>query len=268
MKIALIQICSKLDPIENLAKINKMILQAKSDQPGLEAVFLPEVFYSMSDGATPTPYLVEGENEHYRKIQNIAIEHGVYLLGGTAATKVDGKVLNRSFNFNPQGKLIAYYDKIHLFKIELKGNKKSTVIDEGKNYAAGDKLKTFALNGFHFGLSICFDLRFPELFRAMYKQGVNVISVSSAFTAPTGRAHWKILLQARAIENQSYIIACNQWGKHNDKLNSYGHSMVVDPWGEVVAECSEGEHIVHAQIDLKKINLVKGRIDMQEQFPT
>jgi predicted amidohydrolase len=268
MKIALIQLCSKLDPVENLTKINSMIVKAKADEPGLEAIFLPEVFYSMSDGITPTPYLVEGENEHYKKIQNIAIEHQVYLLGGSAATKVDGKVYNRSFNFNPNGELISHYDKIHLFKIELKGNEKSTVIDEGKNYAAGNELKTFPLKGFQFGISICFDLRFPELFRSFFKKGVNVISVSSAFTAPTGKAHWKVLLRARAIENQSYIIACNQWGRHNEKLNSYGHSMVVDPWGEIVSECSEGEHIIHAQIDLKKINLVKGRINMQEQFPT
>lgn len=268
MKIALIQICSKLDPALNLERINELILKAKREKPDTEAIFLPEVFYSMSDGRSVTPYLVEGENEHFEKIKNIAIKHKINLLGGSAATKVGERVYNRSFNFSPTGELLSFYDKIHLFKIDLKSNTNSTVIDESKNYTAGSELKMFELNEFKFGLNICFDLRFPELFRKHFQNGVEVFTLSSAFTVPTGRAHWETLLRARAIENQAYIIACNQCGVHNDYLSSYGHSMVVNPWGEVIAQAGEDEAIIYAELDKEFLNKVRGRMDMKRQLPT
>jgi predicted amidohydrolase len=262
MKIALIQICSVLDPEANLSKIQELINSVKKEDSSVEHFFLPEVFYSMSDGTEATPFLVESGNEHFKKIQNIAIENKIYLLGGTAATKVGSKIINRSYNFSPNGKEICEYDKINLFAVNLKESKTSTVIDEAIVYSAGDKLKSFTLGGFNFGLTICFDLRFPEMFREYFKRGVNVYSVSSAFTYATGKAHWETLLRARAIENQAYVIACNQWGKHNEKFSTYGHSMVIDPWGEVIANCEEGERYSICEISLERIEKIRGRMNI------
>lgn len=262
MKVALIQITSVLDPKVNLEKIDNLIELAKTHEPKLKGVFLPEVFYSMSDGTKPTPYLIEDNNEHYQNIQEISQKHQVYILGGTAATKVGDKIINRSYNFSPSGELITTYDKIHLFAVNLQGKTKSTVINEADVYSSGSELKTFNLEDFKVGLSICFDLRFPELYREYYKQGVDIISISSAFTVPTGKAHWETLLRARAIENQAYVIACDQWGQHNEKLSTYGHSMIIDPWGKVIANCGEGETFAIADIDLELIQKIRTRMDV------
>lgn len=262
MKIAIIQITSVLDPKINLEKIDRLIKEAQSASPELEAIFLPEVFYSMSNGVDATPYLIEEDNEHFREIQSIAIKHNLYVLGGSAATKFEGKIINRSYNFSPRGELISFYDKIHLFAVDLKGKTKSTVLDEGKIYSSGDSLQTMDIGPFKMGLAICFDLRFPELFRSYFSKGVNVFSVSSAFTVPTGRAHWITLLKARAIENQSYVIACGQWGVHNEKIETYGHSVVVDPWGEVIADCGEGETFAICELSINRLNQIRGRMDM------
>lgn len=267
MKICAIQINSTLDPQVNLSKIQAFIDQAKTKSPGLEAVFLPEVFYSISDGKKPTPFLVEGENEHFQNIRNLAVKNNIYLLGGSAATRENGKVFNRSYNFSPTGELLEFYDKIHLFRINLQeGKATDTKLDERNLYAEGNQLKSVKIGDFHLGLAICFDLRFPELFRKLFAKGVNVFTISSAFTVPTGRAHWKTLVRARAIENQSYVVACNQWGRHNDDLNSYGHSLIVDPWGQVIAECEEGEHVLYADLELSEIETVRGRMDMSQRI--
>lgn len=266
MKIALIQICSKLDPTVNLAKIDNLISEAKRQEPGIEAIFLPEVFYSMSDGVTATPFLIEDNNEHYQRIQNIALMHKVYVLGGSAATRVNDEILNRCYNFDPQGRELSIYDKIHLFAVNIRGREKSTLIDESIIYTSGNSLKSFELKGFKFGVTICFDLRFPEMFRNYFEQGVNVFSVSSAFTKTTGEAHWETLLKARAIENQSYVIACNQWGQHNEKSSTYGHSMVIDPWGEVIANCAEGESYAICELSLSRIKKIRGRMNVSPRI--
>lgn len=268
MKIAMLQICSKLDPAVNLEKIQKMIEEVKITQPDTHAIVLPEVFYSMSDGTKPSPYLIEENNSHYDKLFELATKNSIALLGGSAATQIGDKILNRSYNINASGKLMQFYDKIHLFRIDLKASENSVVIDEGRTYTAGKEIKQFEFKGFNFGLTICFDLRFPELFREHFKNGTENFLVSSAFTQTTGRVHWETLLKARAIENQSFVIACNQWGKHNDKLTSYGHSMVIDPWGEVIANGGEGEKIIYCELDKNKMDKVRARMKMSRQLPT
>lgn len=266
MKICMIQICSGLNPADNLKKINDLILKAKSQEPELKAVFLPEVFYSMSDGENPTTYLVEGENDHFENIRLLAKEHQVYILGGSAASLVGGKVMNRSFNFDPRGELIDIYDKVHLFTLDLKAGDKKTQLDERNLYDEGSELKLIDVEDFKLGLSICFDLRFPEMFREYFKQGANILSISSAFTVPTGKAHWKTLVRARAIENQSYVVACNQWGRHNDQMNSYGHSLIIDPWGEVLAELGAEENFAIAEISIERIKEIRSRMDMTSRI--
>lgn len=260
MKIGVIQLRSVLDPKENLSKIRTFLAEAKSQNA--KAVFLPEVFYSMSDGTKPTPYLVDGHNEHYEAIRSLAKDSGLYILGGSAATNVDGKILNRSYNFSPDGTEIALYDKMNLFSVDLSKHPSNTVIDESRVYTRGSAPKMVDVEGFKLGLSICFDLRFPELFRAYSHAGANILSISSAFTVPTGKAHWHTLVRARAIENQCYVIASAQWGQHNEKMSTFGHSLIVDPWGEVIADAEEGEKIIFGELSMEKIESVRSRLNV------
>ena len=260
MKIAVIQLQSVLDPSQNLATIKKFLNEAAAQE--VKAVFLPEVFYSISDGTKPTPYLVEGKNEHYEAIRSLATDSGLYILGGSAATLVNGKVMNRSYNFAPDGAELMTYDKMNLFTVDLSKHPSNTVVDETRVYTAGNIPKILPLKEFNIGLSICFDLRFPELFRAYSYQGANVLSISSAFTVPTGKAHWHTLLRARAIENQCYVIASAQWGQHNEKMSTFGHSLIVDPWGEVLADAGEGEKIIYGELDFDKIEAIRSRLNV------
>lgn len=269
MKIAAIQLCSALDPQINLDKIQDLINQAKKESD-IEAVFLPEVFYSMSDGTEATPYLVEKDNEHYKNIQKLALDNKVYLIGGTAAT-VDPnseKVFNRTYNFAPDGSELVNYDKIHLFSVDLSRHKSKTVIDEGIVYQSGNEPKVLEINEWKVGLGICFDLRFPELYRHYYTQGANIMTVASAFTVPTGKAHWETLVRARAIENQAYVVAVGQWGEHNEKIKTYGHSLIVSPWGEILADAGEGEGYILAELELSELDRIKNRLDISPKLRT
>jgi predicted amidohydrolase len=271
MKIAAIQLCSALEPELNITKIQSFIEMAKVQEPNLEAVFLPELFYSMSDGTEASPFLVEKGNEHYLAIQNLAVKNNVYLIGGTAAT-VDPnseKALNRTSNFDPKGIELENYDKMHLFSVDLSRHKSNTVIDEGIVYQCGNEPKLLQLTSdWKIGLGICFDVRFPELYIHYFSQGANIMTVASAFTVPTGKAHWEILVKARAIENQSYVIAVDQWGNHNSKIKTYGHSMIVSPWGEVIANAGEGEGYILADLQLDEVEKVKSRLDVRPKLTT
>jgi predicted amidohydrolase len=260
MKVGVIQLQSVLDPQINLAKIREFLEVAKSEK--VKAVFLPEVFYSMSDGTKPTPYLVQQNNEHYQAIQSLAKDSGLYILGGSAATLIQDKVMNRSYNFDPKGIEIAYYDKMNLFSCDLSKHPSNQIIDEGRVYTPGNLPQLIDVEEFKIGLSICFDLRFPELFRSYSFAGANLLSISSAFTVPTGKAHWHTLVRARAIENQCYVIASAQWGKHNEKMSTFGHSLIVDPWGEVLADAGEGEKIIFAELSHERIQSVRERLNV------
>lgn len=260
MKIGVIQLQSVLDPAINLATIRKFLQEAKA--VNAKAVFLPEAFYSMSDGTKPTPYLVEGTNEHYEAIRSLAKDSGLYILGGSAATLVDGKVMNRSYNFDPQGNSLGIYDKMNLFSCDLSKHPSNQIIDEGRVYTPGKTPVMIEVEGFKLGLSICFDLRFPEIFRSYSHKGATLLSISSAFTVPTGKAHWHTLVRARAIENQCYVIASAQWGKHNDRLSTFGHSLIVDPWGEILADGGEGETIIFAELSQERIQSVRERLNV------
>ncbi len=260
MKIAAIQLTSVLDPKINVQKIKLMLKEAKNN--GAEAVFLPEVFYSISDGTKATPYLVQKDNEHLKNILDLAREFSLYLLGGSVAYEENGKILNRSLNINPEGKLIGEYDKMNLFSCDLSRHQSQTVIDESKIYTAGSKPLLIDVLGMKIGISVCFDLRFPELFRMYSSSGANVLSISSAFTVPTGKAHWHTLVRARAIENQCYVIATGQWGEHNEKIKTFGHSLIVDPWGEILADAGEGEKIIYAELKMDVLKEARSRFNV------
>lgn len=257
MKIGAIQLCSVLDYKTNLEKIREFLKEAKSLK--VSHVFLPEVFYSMSDGIKRTPYLVKKNNEHYENILNLAKEFEVYLLAGSAATDADDskRAFNRAYNFSPKGEDLGFYDKMNLFSCELEKDGKKKVIDEAEIYIKGHTPKMIKAGSLNVGLSICFDLRFPEIYKNYVLEGANLLTVPAAFTRPTGQAHWHTLIRARAIECQCYVVAPAQWGDHNERISTYGHSLIVDPWGEVLADAGEGEKLITAEINLDRIEEVR-----------
>ncbi|MDD4973628.1 MAG: carbon-nitrogen hydrolase family protein [Bacteriovorax sp.] len=256
MKIAVIQLTSVLDYKVNLATIRRMLKEAK--ELGAEAAFLPEVFYSMSDGVTPTPYLIVEGNEHYNEIKQLALDFQMALIGGSAASLKNGKVVNRAYNFDKLGVDLGHYDKINLFACDLPNKK----ISEANNYTAGSEYKMVELDGSKIGLGICFDMRFSELGLHYRMQGAEILTYPAAFTVPTGKAHWHTLLKARAIENQCFVVAAAQWGHHNEKMQTFGHSLVVDPWGDVILDLAEGEKVGVVDLDFSKIELIRQSVLM------
>lgn len=259
--IGIIQITSKLDPEENLAKISKMTAQAKKEKPELKAIFLPECFYSFSNGRERTKYLIQEEQQEkdLAPLLNLAKKYQLAILGGSAATfsKKDNKVYNRCFNISSEGKLLDIYDKIHLFKCY---SPCGATFNETSIYDPGSTPKILNVGPLKIGLSICFDLRFPHLYQYYAKQGINCLSVSSAFTKKSGKDHWHVLLRARAIETQSYVIASNQFGIHNDRMESFGHSLFIDPWGRILSEIKEGEGLIFGEIDLDYVDNIRKQI--------
>ena len=194
-------------------------------------------------------------------LMTIATNHDMWVVGGGMAEKSAAAAENRAYNtcvvISPAGELVAHYRKIHLFDVDIPG---SVRLAESELTLPGDAATVVATEVGRLGLSICYDLRFPELYRALVDGGAELLLVPAAFTAPTGKAHWHTLLRARAIENQSYVIAANQSGRHNDKRESYGHSQVIDPWGRLVAEVDNGIGIAVAEIDLEELAATRRRM--------
>lgn len=260
-KIAVIQMTSVLDYRENLEKLNLFLKEAKAQKA--EAAFLPECFYSMSNGVEPSPFQVHKDNEHYENIRTLAKTHEIYLLGGTAATSYKKGSINRTYNFSPTGEDLGHYDKIHLFSCDIKNSKgEHKKIDEGDIYIPGKEPKLLKAMDLNIGLGVCFDLRFAEMAAEYKKNKADLLTFSSAFTVPTGKAHWEVLLRARAIENQCFVVASAQWGRNNEIISTYGHSMVIDPWGKVIANAEEGEKVICATIDLSEIEKVEKSVIM------
>jgi predicted amidohydrolase len=268
---------SQLDPKSNFEKILSFTSKIRSEK--VEALFLPEYFYSMSaEGATPFvvgPDTDPDDNPSLAAICNLAKTLKVYLVGGSAVTRDHaGRFVNRAYIIAPDGKVLDFYDKMNLFECNL-GEK--GIYDETKFFTPGHEQKVLTLPGheeFNKGMSLCYDLRFPEHFRDMSKKeasggSANLFSISSAFTAHTGKAHWHLLIRVRAIENQAYVVAAAQCGTHVRDLGNgrvvskqtYGHSMIVDPWGEVLVDAGGDQEGVFA-CDVKKeiIDEVRSRM--------
>lgn len=235
MKIALIQLNSKLDYRYNLDCIREFLAEAKKGNAKI--AFLPECFYSMSDGINPTPHLVAKGNEHEQNIRDLAKEFGINLFGGSVAYKEGNQIFNRAYNINSFGDILSTYDKINLFACDFFENgKKVKEIRESNIYTPGENLNIFDFQQLTIGNAICFDIRFPRIFSQMIENNVDLITIPSAFTKKTGAMHWHLLNRARAIETQSFIISSAQVGDHNDRVSTYGHSLVVDPWGEILLD--------------------------------
>lgn len=245
MKVAAIQMVSGTSLETNLQHAGRLVRQAAAD--GAQFVLLPEYWPLMGQRDTDKLAIAEafGTGRLQQWMQQLAAELGIWLVGGTIplVSPEPGKVLNTSLVYRPDGSPAARYDKLHLFGFS-KGDES---YQESNTITAGDQIVSFEAPFGRVGMAICYDLRFPELFRRMGE--CSLLLVPAAFTYTTGQAHWEILLRARAIENQCYVLACGQGGKHENGRRTWGHSMLIDPWGVIVAQLPEGEGVVAGQID-------------------
>jgi predicted amidohydrolase len=253
VKVAAIQMVSTPEAEQNFAAARRLIQEAAGR--GAQLVLLPEYWPVMGMHETDKIDCAEhlGAGPIQACMADIARECRIWLVGGTlpmVAPQPD-KVLNTMLVFNPDGERIARYDKIHLFGF-TRGNES---YDESRTIAPGNAVASFDAPFGKVGLSVCYDLRFPELYRAM--GDCTLIVVPAAFTYTTGRAHWEILLRARAIENQCYILAAAQGGHHPNGRRTWGHSMLIDPWGEVKTVLPEGEGVVIGDIESRHLHRVR-----------
>ncbi len=259
LRIAALQMRSGMQPEANLASLDELAGEAAA--AGATYALSPEVtvvFAENREGlkAVAGPW---ENNPHVERAGEIARRHRIHLhLGSMAIALADGRFANRSILFRPDGSLAVTYDKIHLFDATLPGLRQYR---ESETYAGGDKAVVTGAAGFRLGLSICYDLRFPALYRALAEAGAEVIAVPSAFTVPTGQAHWEPLLRARAIETGCFVIAAAQGGTHENGRSTWGHSMIIDPWGKIIAARDDDDPgILVAEVDLNAVTEGRARV--------
>ncbi|MCA1406213.1 carbon-nitrogen hydrolase family protein [Ensifer sp. IC3342] len=258
-KAAAIQMCSGIDPARNVETMAKLVREAAAK--GATYIQTPEMTGAIQrDRAGLRSVLKDEANDIVvREASALAAELRIYLhIGSTPIGLLDGKIANRSFLFGPDGAKICDYDKIHMFDVDLENGESWR---ESAAYRPGATARVADLAFGKLGFSICYDVRFPELFRQQAVAGAEIMSVPAAFTKQTGEAHWEILLRARAIENGLFVVAAAQAGKHEDGRETFGHSMIVDPWGRVLAEAGPtGEGIIVADVDTAAVHGARAKI--------
>ncbi len=260
LKIASIQMVSSPNVTENLETAGRLIHTAAKD--GAKVIVLPEYFCLMGLKDTDKVMVREalGNGPIQFELSRLAKDNQIYLVAGTIPleAKDSGKVLNTMLAFDPNGKQIGRYDKIHLFGFQTQNER----YQESETIEAGNTPTLLKINvdgrEWTFGLSICYDLRFPELYRAMGAVDCHIIP--AAFTYTTGKAHWEILLRARAIENQCYVLSSAQGGLHQNQRRTWGHSMLIDPWGTVLADLPESEGFISGVLSKVKLNEVRSQL--------
>jgi deaminated glutathione amidase len=252
-KVAAVQMRSTADSKRNLAEAERFA--ARAADAGVEVIAFPENVAYLGREDRPLPKAEALDGETASRFSRMAERHGAWVLAGSIGLAARGrKRLNASILFTPKGKVAAVYGKMHLFDIAIPGRAE---FRESKIVAAGDGPVAVKTPLGTFGLTICYDLRFPELYRHLALGGCEVFFIPSAFTAYTGRSHWTTLLRARAIENLAWVVAPAQWGEHHRGRRSYGHTSIVDPWGRVVASRAGGTGVVVARVDLEKVHRLR-----------
>ena len=264
-KGALLQLSSTDEPKENLELINNMINTAAAKN--VEFIALPETANCISNSNLHKETVLQTEKEDITlsSLTKVAKKKSIYILIGSIAIKQNKpkhKFLNRSFLINPSGSIIAKYDKLHMFDAAISASEEHI---ESASFVAGKNAKIISTTIGKFGLSICYDVRFPHLYRGLSQRGAQLLTVPAAFTVPTGKAHWEILLRARAIENGAFVIAPAQSGTHNftggGYRKTYGHSMVVDPWGNILVNAKHStETIAYFTCDLSKVKSARSKL--------
>lgn len=260
-RVALLQPTTGIDPSANAAALVAAIDEARAG--GAAMLFTPEMSGLLDSNRerAAASVAVEDDDRVLAAVREAAARTGLWVHLGSLALRGagdSGKLVNRGFVVNAGGAIAARYDKMHLFDVDLPTGeswRESAVYEAG----AGPRIARGTPVG-NLGLTICYDLRFPALFAAYAEGGADVIAVPAAFTVPTGKAHWEVLLRARAIEAGLFVVAAAQVGTHQDGRSTYGHSLVVDPWGDVLADGGAAPGLVFADIDLKRIDEVRGRV--------
>lgn len=274
-RIAAVQMVSSADINQNMATAERLLAEAALRGAGL--IVLPENFAVLDGG--PQAAFAEREGDMSAPLQSmlsrVAKQYSFWLVAGTipmisrpqkadmpASELTDGRVRPASLVFSPDGLIMARYDKMHLFDVQV--SDKQARYAESDSFEAGDSPAFVDTVAGRLGLSICYDIRFPELYRHYFDNKVDLVSVPSAFTRVTGEAHWEVLLRARAIENQCYVIGAGQGGVHNERRETYGHSMIIDPWGRILDVLERGEGIVVADIDKDALAAIRQRMPVFE----
>jgi predicted amidohydrolase len=259
LKVAAVQMRSGTSPERNAADMERMVRDAAGQ--GATYVQTPEMTGALVRDPEARAAIFTGEDHDgvVAAARRLARELGIFLhIGSTAILRADGRLANRALLFGPDGTRIASYDKIHMFDVDLDGGESWR---ESSAYEPGTQSMTADLGGVTLGFAICYDLRFPQLFRAEALAGAEILSVPAAFTRQTGEAHWHVLIRARAIENGAFVVAAAQGGRHEDGRETYGHSLIVDPWGRILAEADHDEPgVIVAGIDTAEVAAARARI--------
>jgi len=261
LQIAVIQMVSTADYHENTETAKRLVIEAA--QAGNNIVVLPEYFCYMGlHERDKYEYVEQHKNGKLQTmLSTLAKEYGVWIVAGTHPIESDepARPYGRCYIYDDQGEVITWYDKIHLFDVKIADSKGSYC--ESAMTKAGDKVVCFNTPWGMIGVAVCYDLRFPELFRQQVEAGCEIMILPAAFTYKTGEKHWKVLIQARAIENLCYFVASAQGGTHQNGRETWGHSCIVSPWGETLAERANGEGFVQAELDRKALK------ELRRSFP-
>ena len=264
LRAAVVQTNATDDVAHNIDRSTALIRQAAAD--GATFIQTPEVTNMIPATGDDLFRLIQDEKDDpaLSELRALSAELGITLHIGSLALKSEDpdRAANRGFLIDPKGQIIARYDKIHMFEADLGDKGKYR---EAARYRPGDRAVLAETAGTKIGMGICYDMRFPNLFRDLAQAGASILTAPSAFTVPTGKAHWHTLLRARAIENGCFMIAAAQWGPHGGKdesamRESYGHSIIVSPWGDVLADAGEGEGVAVADLDLTHVDKARKRI--------
>jgi len=257
-KAAMIQMRSGLSPAANSDEAVRMIGEAKS--AGADYVLTPEMTNILAAKREQLFSVVveEEADPSLATLREVARKLGIYVHIGSLAIRISpDRAANRSFLVGPKGDILARYDKIHMFDVDLAGGESYR---ESRNYRPGELAVLADLPWGRLGLTVCYDLRFPALYRALAEAGATMLAIPSAFTKQTGEAHWHVLMRARAIENGSFVFAAAQGGKHENGRDTYGHSLIVDPWGSIIAEGGTEPGVIMAEINPAEVASARARI--------
>lgn len=263
MKVAALQLCASDDPTANLDMTLPMVQQAA--EMGAQFIATPEVTNCVSSSRRHQNDVLslQERDETLAELRAAANQFGVWISVGSLALKLpdEDRFTNRSFLIAPSGRIVAQYDKIHMFDVTLSETEQYR---ESDGYRPGDRAVIADSEFGKIGMTICYDIRFPHLYRRLAKSGASILLIPAAFARPTGRAHWEVLLRARAIETGCFVIAAAQTGEHKTSLGqprkTYGHSMIVSPWGEILADAGEDQGIIYAELDLSLVESTRARV--------
>lgn len=257
IKTAIFQMTIADDKKENIRSVGQFLEKIKDDN--IDLAVLPEIFICPYQTSVFPSAAEEEGGEAWRTLSKFARDYGIYLAAGSVPEYENGKIYNTSYIFDRKGKQIGKHRKVHLFDIQIKGGQ---YFKESDTLSPGDAITVFDTEFGQMGLCICYDIRFPEIFRLMVNKGAQVVIVPGAFNMTTGPAHWELLFRARAIDNQVFMVGAAPARRLSASYHAWGHSMIVDPWGKILAQLDEQEGILTAEMDLSRVDQIRAQLPL------